>query len=382
MPRTILITNDYPPVVSGISTVYHQVWKRLDSETHWILTPAVKGGADFDRGESSKVIRHPKFSGTGRLAKTLNALTQMIWVKWLVMFRGVRMIHAGQIWISGTIGWLMKVFFGVPYILWVYGGETLPVYMKGRFTTFWARTLLKGARQIVANSEFCRQEFLDYGFPQAKVPIVLPGVDPSVFTPGAAPESLIAKWNPEGKNILLTVARVSERKGHDLVIKSLSELLKKHPQTFYLIVGKGPDRERLQSLSEVLGVSDAVGFAGFVPDEELPDYYRLCDIYVMPNREIFDTTDSIEGFGISFVEASACGKPVIGGKSGGAVEAVEDGKSGFLIDPDSVAEFTAAADKLLSNPTLRREIGEYGRQRVEREMDWAGRAEVVSMVER
>lgn len=381
MPRTLLLTNDYPPVVSGISTVYYHVWMRLDPETHWILTSSVKGGAEFDRDKPLKVIRHPALPGESPISKIVNTFIQMVYAKWLVVFNGVRIIHAGQIWISGTIGWLMKTFFGVPYILWVYGGETQPVYMKGKLSTFWAKILLKNARKIVTNSRFCQREFLDYGFPEEKTPIVLPGVDTSVFTPGEAPQALKDKWNPSGKNILLTVARVSERKGHDLVIKSLPKILEKHPDVIYLIVGKGPDRERLQSLAEESGVSEAVKFCGFVPDEELPDYYRLCDIYVMPNRELFDTTDSIEGFGISFIEASACGKPVIGGKSGGAVEAVAEGVSGFLVNPDSIEEFVEAVDKLLSDESLREKIGSEGRKRAEREMDWRGRTETILEME-
>ena len=376
-----MITNDYPPVVSGISTVFYQVWARLDPITHPVLTQAVDSGTEFDFGKPAAVTRHPAFSHSHPALKLFNSLVQFFYVLYFVIFKQVRKLHAGQIWISGTIGFICKKILGIPYILWVYGGETTPVYMSNKYSTYWAKVLLDNAEKLVTNSKYCQKEFLDYGFPPERCPIVLPGTDPQFFTPGNPPEELVKKWNPAGKKAFLTVARVSERKGHDLVIKSLPEILNNHSDLLYLIVGKGPDRERLENLARELGVSDAVKFCGFVPDADLPDYYRMCDVYTMPNREVFDSTDSIEGFGISFVEASACGKPVIGGKSGGAVEAVAEGYSGYLVDPDSVKEFSAAAEKLLSDDALRMKIGVQGRQRAEKEMDWKTRAGVVLEIE-
>lgn len=347
----------------------------MDPEIHWILTANVEGGKEFDRGKNIKVIRHPALRSNSISAKLINSIIQAVYAKALVMFAGVKVIHAGQMWISGTIALFLKIFFRRRFFLWVYGGETTPVYMNNAVTKYWADKLLKKADIIVTNSRYCQKEFLDYGFPENHCPIILPGVDISNFTPGEAPPELKRKWNPDGKKILLTVARVSERKGHDLVIRSLPKILETIPGLLYLIVGKGPDTERLKKMAEELGVGDAVKFCGFVPDEELPDYYRLCDMYVMPNREIFDSTDSIEGFGISFVEASACGKPVIGGKSGGAVEAVADGISGYLVDPESVEDFTSVAIKLLTNNDLFTKIGANGRNRAVEEMDWKSRAE-------
>lgn len=372
--RTLLITNDYPPVVSGISTVFFRVWKRLDYSTHWVLTPKIPGGREFDRESGAKVIRHPVVPGEGKVAKVVNTLIQFAYAKSLVLFRNVRKLHAGQIWTSGTICWILKKFIGIPYFLWVYGGEPREVYMKGNFSTFWADTLLKGSVKIITNSRFSQKEFLDYGFSPERCPIILPAVDPDIFTPGEPLENLREKWGLYGKKTLLTVARISARKGHDLVLRALPRIMKIHPDVIYLIVGKGDDRSRLEKLADELGIKDKVAFCGFVPDRELPDYYRLCDVYVMPNREIFHSTDSIEGFGISFVEASSCEKPVIGGRSGGAVEAVEDGVSGWLVDPDNTDELADKVIEILSDEQLRTRIGRQGRQRVLEKMTWEGRA--------
>ena len=105
----------------------------------------------------------------------------------------------------------------------------------------------------------------------------------------------------------------------------------------YLIAGKGEDRERLEVMASELGVSDSVTFAGFVPDEELADHYRLADVFAMPSTG--------EGFGIVFLEAMGCGTPVLGGDLDGSVDALDNGKLGLLVDPMSV---NAIAEGLIS----------------------------------
>jgi phosphatidylinositol alpha-1,6-mannosyltransferase len=111
-------------------------------------------------------------------------------------------------------------------------------------------------------------------------------------------------------------------------------------------------------------------FTGYVDEEEMADMYNLCDLYVMPNREVTQSTDSIEGFGIVFLEASSCGKPVIAGKSGGTSEAVLDGVTGFLIDPDDEEALANKIVQILRNPSMRKEIGEKGRAWVINKFSW------------
>jgi len=346
-----------------------------------VLTPKVKNCREFDKDKSIKVHRHWAFSSANPFLKLLNACLQFFCAVYFIIFKGVRKIHAGQIWISGTIGLLCQFLFRIPYILWVYGGETTPVYMKNRFAAFWAKMLLINAEKLVTNSKFCQKEFLDYGFNADRCPIILPATDPHLFYPANPPDTLVQKWNPNGYILLLTVARISERKGHDLVIKSLPQILRRYPNVMYLIAGKGPDETRLRKMCDELKVADNVRFCGLVPDKDLPDYYRLCDIYVMPNREIFDSTDSIEGFGISFIEASACGKPVVAGRSGGAAEAVAEGESGFLVNSLATDEFVKIVCQLIENKVLRLKIGRQGRVRVEKEMNWKTRAKEMEQIE-
>jgi phosphatidylinositol alpha-1,6-mannosyltransferase len=156
------------------------------------------------------------------------------------------------------------------------------------------------------------------------------------------------------------------------VIRALPAVLKQVPDAAYLLVGDGPDRRRLEQLARKHGVADAVVFAGEVPNQELPDYYNLCDAFVMLSRDrCLKTGGSLgEGFGIVFLEAAACGKPAVGGRSGGIPEAVSDGVSGLLADPLDVPAVAQTITQLLQDPDLAHRLGEQGRKRVMEQFTW------------
>jgi phosphatidylinositol alpha-1,6-mannosyltransferase len=140
----------------------------------------------------------------------------------------------------------------------------------------------------------------------------------------------------------------------------------------YLIVGRGPEEQRLQKLAAELGIMDSVRFAGHVPEESLPDCYNLCDVFAMLNRE--EANGDLEGFGMVFLEANATGKPVIGGRSGGTADAIAEGQTGFRVDASQLDELTATLRMLLTDTNLRCQLGNAGRNRVQREFQWRDRA--------
>ena len=359
----LLITNDYPPIISGISTVFYQVWRYLPTETNIVLAPGVQGGKEFDSKDDIRVIRYPYISSTAIPAKLINFILQFLSTTYLVIRYRVRLLHAGQILTGGLIGLFFKKVFKIPYMLWVYGGETTPVYMKNKWRKRFLGRLIKEAELIITNSPTTSQEFLDYGVDKSRVFEVLPGVDTDVFTPGAPPDELVKKYGLTDKSLLMTVARLTPRKGQDTTIRALPSIIESHPDVVYLVVGDGPYRDELISLAKEMGVMESVIFSGPITDEELVGYYRLSDIYVMPNREVEGSTDSIEGFGISFIEAGACEKPVIGGRSGGAVFAVEDNITGIIVDPTDTDELSKAVVGLLSDNERARVMGIRGRER-------------------
>lgn len=367
--RSLLLTNDYPPVPGGISAVFFHLWKFYPADTMLVLTPRADGAEAFDRRSGRRVLRFPA-SGRGVIGKILSFFTMAACAKYLVFFRRVREIHAGQILSCGPIGLGFQKIFGIPCFLWVYGGETSAAYRKSRWLV---RLLIRECRYLVTNSPDTTREFLEYGIPRERIVEIVPGTDADVFTPGPRPEHLVEKYRLAGKPVLLTVSRLTKRKGHDLVLRALKILADRHDVN-YVIAGGGEDRARLESLAREYGIAERVHFAGRVGDEELPDYYRLADIYVMPNREVPEVTDSIEGFGISFIEAAAAEKPAIAGRSGGTGAAVLDGETGWLVDPEDPEELALRLRFLLDHPETCAEMGRKGRDRVIREFNWKHRA--------
>ena len=161
---------------------------------------------------------------------------------------------------------------------------------------------------------------------------------------------------------LLSVGRLIKRKGQDLVIKSLINLKKIIPELKYEIVGNGPEEIRLKNLVKGYNLEKIVNFNGEVNKKELNRIYSNCNIFVLPTK--FIKPNDIEGFGIVFIEANSFSKPVIGGKTGGVAEAIENGKSGFLINPNSKKELYDKIIQLYKNRKLLKKIGNYGKKRV------------------
>jgi len=161
---------------------------------------------------------------------------------------------------------------------------------------------------------------------------------------------------------ILSVGRLIKRKGHDEVIKVLKEVRNKIPDITYTLVGDGPEKESLKTLALELGVSQNVIFEDNVSDKKLNNYYGDCDVFILPNK--FILPNDIEGFGIVFLEANSYGKPVIGGKNGGVMEAIQNKKSGFLINPLNRKELFDKILFLYNNPNTRKKMGTNGRYRV------------------
>jgi len=207
------------------------------------------------------------------------------------------------------------------------------------------RQSVEAADLVTAVSRYTRRRLLEWiGIDRARVKVLPNTVDPR-FHPGPKRGYLLDRHDARGKKILMTVSRLasSERyKGHDRVIRSLPQVLLHHPETIYLVVGDGDDRPRLEALASEFAVQDKVRFAGLVAGEDLPDYYRLADVLVMPSTG--------EGFGIVFLEAMACGIDVIGGNQDGSIDPLVDGAVGSAIDPEDSEELVSAISAALRKP--------------------------------
>lgn len=198
-----------------------------------------------------------------------------------------------------------------------------------------------------------------------------PGVDLTRFIPAAKSLELQKKWGVEGVPVIVSIGRLVPRKGSDQLIIAMPEVLRNFPKSKLLLVGSGNYQKRLEKLVRNLKVQDSVIFTGRVAHELLPAYYRLGDIFAAPCRSRYGGLE-VEGLGIVYLEASACGVPVIAGKSGGAPDAVLDGKTGILVNGRDHLEVSGALIKLLADEKLRAQMGTAGRVWMEQLWSWEG----------
>jgi phosphatidylinositol alpha-1,6-mannosyltransferase len=270
-------------------------------------------------------------------------------------------------WDMATVPVFLSKLLGFPVFVGAHGLEVARA-KRGLERRLMAWTLA-GSSGVVAVSRFTRSLVEEATGGRARVDVIGCGVDTEAFTPGPKPAYLIDRYDLMGKRVLLTLARITERKGHEVVIRALPRVLSSCPDVVYLVAGKGGHRRQLLRLVGELGLEKHVLFCGYVPPEELADHYNLCDVYVMISKEIASTGD-VEGFGITYLEAGACAKPVVAGESGGVVDAVEDGVNGLTVPPGDAEAAAEAIIHILVNRDAAEKLGNAGRQRAEESRDW------------
>lgn len=270
---------------------------------------------------------------------------------------------------EGFLGLQLQRWFKLPFVVYAHGNEILAA-----IDSDWdkPRLSLKKAACVMAASRFTAGLLQEAGVTPEAIEIIPLGCDIDKFRPRPPNLGLRRKLLGDRARgpVILTVANLVERKGHDMVIRSLPAVCQRVPDATYLIVGSGPFKERLEELAAELGVRDRVIFAGRVPDDELPDVYAMCDVFAMPSRARMAAHD-VEGFGLVYLEAGACAKPVLAGRSGGIEDAVIDGFTGLIVDPSDTRDIGQALIRLLTDSELRRRLGQQGRDRVEKERTWS-----------
>lgn len=239
------------------------------------------------------------------------------------------------------IAWFVSRLHHCPLVIIVHGIEAWRPHQS-----FLVRRLLPGVDAILAVSSHTVKRVQAWsGLPASKFYLLPNSIDLEKYVPRPRNEALAAKYGLVGKRVLLTVGRLAKEeryKGFDEVIEVLPYLAREIPQITYLIVGDGDDRVRLETKARRLGVENRVIFVGYVSEEEKIDLYNLADVFVMPGRG--------EGFGIVYLEAMACGVPVIGSLLDGSHDALRGGTLGQLVDPDDPQQIMAAIHKALAVP--------------------------------
>lgn len=310
MKKTLLATIDFPPARGGVANYLAGVAAHLPQDRIVVLAPKVAGTEEFDKQQPYKVYRR-------------KLIFKYLRPRWLFLFfhllwtarqEKVEFILAGQVLPVGTAALLVKKFLGTPYFISCHGMDILVPQVSTRKKRLLIK-ILNQAKGAIANSQFTKNELLKLGVEENKITIVYPCPTEAMGMTPAKVEETKKKYGLENKKILLTVGRLVARKGHDKVIEALSKILERVPETVYVIVGDGPERDKLKvkSYSEKLKVGDKVILVGEVSDEELVAFYELCSVFIMVPRQI---GSDVEGFGTVYLEANQYGKPVVAGRSG------------------------------------------------------------------
>lgn len=364
MKKSLLITLEFPPQIGGVGNYLFNIVNYFPTQDIVVL--------------AEKTPTLPPFTNYKVYRKKLLTTFKFIWPKWIFLFflakkiikkESIKYIQVSHALPVGTVALMIKKCLGLPYLVYTHGMDILLPQSSKRKTRL-IKSIFNNADRVIANSRFTKDELLKLGVDDEKITIVHPcanSVPKKIDL--KKQEEIVNKYHLQDKKMLFTVGRLVTRKGHDLVIKSLRKVIERFPNVVYLVSGDGPNKQNLINLTDAMNLSDKVIFLGEISDDDLQIFYRLCNIFIMPAREIKEKGD-VEGFGLVFLEASLFAKPVIGGKSGGQPDAIEDGYSGLLVNPNDENEIANAIIKLLESPELAEKLGQQGRQRVLEKFRW------------
>jgi phosphatidyl-myo-inositol dimannoside synthase len=345
----LLAVNDFPPQLGGEATLYHALARRLRREEAVVLAPRSAGDAEVDAALHVEVVRRWLPEHRGTVSRMARAILGGAHLAGLLVRRRFDYLMCGQLLsVGGPLSVLARLW-RVPYAVFVHGAD-LADYAASAPWRLLLRAILSGSDTVLANSRFTAA-LLDRLLPgAARRVIVLPmGVDPAPPASAERVSALRTRYGLGSGPVLLSVSRLVPMKGHAVVIEALPALLRRFPDLTYLVVGRGPERQRLERRARSLGIASQVRFAGAVPTGEIAAHYDLATLFVQLSRATRDY-DGIEGFGLTFLEAASHGVASIAGRSGGVPEAVADGESGLLVPPDDPDAFAAETARLLSDP--------------------------------
>ena len=347
---SLLATNDFPPKVGGIQSYLYELWRRLPPADTTVFTTSFPGAAAWDEQQEFRIERARQrfLLPTRALSNRVDTLARDV---------GASVVFVDPMLPLGLIGPRLDA---APYVVLAHGAE-VTVYGRIPVSGRLARRVLQGAAGVVAGGQFAARAAVAVARRPLSTLVVPPGVDVDRFRPldeaGRDGARRHFGLDPEVP-LVVGVSRLVPRKGFDVLLAAVATLDGVH----IAIAGGGRDADRLARRASGLGARARL--LGPVSDDELPMLYGCADVFAMPCRERWAGLEA-EGFGIVFLEAAACGIPAIAGASGGAVEAVADGETGYVVEPRDVRGIADALGGLLGDEALRTRLGTAARARVE-----------------
>ncbi len=360
MTRTLVVTNDFPPRQGGIQTFVAALLERLPPEELVVLASRSPGWEEHDAALPYPVVRRP----TGMLLPT--PATARVAAELAGRHRcGTAFFGAAAP--LGLVAPALRAA-GVRHLVGATHGHE----------TGWVA--LPGSRQVMQRiagrldvltyiSEYTRARLAPALSSRTRLAQLSPGVDVDRFRPDVDGGPVRRRYGLGEAPVVVCVSRLVPRKGQDVLVAAWPRVLARHPRARLLLVGGGPGEASLRRSIAARGVADSVVLTGPVRHEELPGHYAAGDVFAMPCRTRRAGLD-VEGLGMVFLEASACGLPVVAGTSGGAPETVQEGVTGHVVEPRSAEAVAATISSLLDDPARSRAMGAAGRVWVEQRWSW------------
>lgn len=366
--RYLVLTELFLPTKGGTAVWFDEVYRRLGGKEIHIITADVPGATEHDADHPNTVhrlnLRRVSWLRPESLGMYLKFFGKALW---LALTNRFDAIHAGRALPEGLVAWLVARLTFRPVVIYAHG-EELTGWGKGNKYKAMCFAL-RHADKVIANSDFTRDTLIIMGVEAGRIELIHPGVDIERFRPGLPFQDLRDSLGLQpGAKLLLSVGRLSRRKGFDTVIRALPALRMSGLDVHYAIIGIGEDEQFLRDLVRQSGLADHVQLLGHVSMADLPRWYNACDLFVLVNREIGGDT---EGFGMVFVEAAACGRAVLAGKAGGTGSAVLDGITGWRVDGDSLDMVESALKTILIDEKLRGRLAQQGCERAHKELSWS-----------
>lgn len=363
----LVVTELYLPTKGGTAVWFDEAYRRLGGKEIHVVTADVPGSNEHDAAHPNTVHRLLL-----RRHWWLKPESLGVYAKFFLKSLGLALrhrfqaVHAGRVLPEGLVAWMVARIARIPVVIYAHGEEITTWRQPGKFRAM--RFAYRHADRLVANSEFTRNELVKLGVKPDRITLIYPGVDVDRFRPGLGCDDLKASIGllPHQK-LILSVGRLSRRKGFDMVIRSLPGLRRQGIDVRYALIGIGEDWDYLHALAKENQVESNVHFLGHVPMDDLPRWYNACDVFVMPNREINGDT---EGFGMVFVEAAACGKVAISGRAGGTGDAVTDGVTGLRVAAEDFENVCASIATILSDERMASKLASKARERAEMLLSW------------
>jgi phosphatidylinositol alpha-1,6-mannosyltransferase len=369
MRPVLLVTPDFPPAIGGVASYLRNLVNVFPVGGVSVLAASAKDAHQADVSLHAAVWRRRLVSGLVRP----RWLPCLYWTDWLIRKENPRHLLVSHVLPMGEMALLMKRRHKVPYSVIVHGLDVGLALSGSRLKRLRAKSVLREAETVVANSAYTANLATALGVDPGRIIIVRPSphfpLTAKVLKKDAAETS--KALGLEKKFVVLTTGRLVRRKGFDNCIEALAIVRDELPDAVLVIVGDGSDRKRLEKLALDRKLSDRVLFTGSVGEEENQRLFAACDLFVMTPRGL---GPDVEGFGIVYLEANLFGKPVIGSRTGGVPDAVVDGETGLLVEPNRPKELAAAIRRLHDDPRLAADLGQRGRNRVLGEFGWARQA--------